>query len=73
MKEIECSDIATFIMVTKEENFDFVRKVKMIPAATLDEALAIAKEKCPVEKPQYIVMPQGANTVPLFNGKPQIG
>ena len=73
LKEIECSDIATFIMVTKEENFDFVRKVGLTPVASLDEALAKAKEICPVEKPQYIVMPQGANTVPLFNGKPQIG
>lgn len=73
LKEIECSDIAAFIMVTKEANFDLVRKVNMIPAASFDEALALAKQKCPLEKPQYIVMPQGANTVPLTNGKPQIG
>ncbi|MEI7463525.1 MAG: nickel-dependent lactate racemase [Candidatus Taylorbacteria bacterium] len=73
LKEIECSEIATFIMVTRPENFELVRKVDMLPAASLEEALEIAYEKSPKKKPQFIVMPQGANTVPLFNGKPTIG
>jgi nickel-dependent lactate racemase len=72
-KEMECSSVATFIMVTKEENAELVRKANMIPAASLEAALAIAYEKCPVSEPKFIVMPQGANTVPLFGGKPQIG
>jgi nickel-dependent lactate racemase len=73
LKEIECSEIATFIMVTREENFDLVRKVNMLPATSLEEALEMAYEKCPEKKPQFIIMPQGANTVSLLNGKPTIG
>lgn len=72
-KEMECSSIATFIMVTKEENAELVRKANMIPAVTMEEALRIAGEKCTTDKPQFIVMPQGANTVPLTDGQPKIG
>ena len=72
-KEMECSSIATFIMVTKEENAELVRKANMIPVTTMEEALRIASEKCTTDQPQFIVMPQGANTVPLTNGQPQIG
>ncbi|MDD4600011.1 MAG: nickel-dependent lactate racemase [Negativicutes bacterium] len=72
-KEMECSDIATYIMVTRPENAELVQKANMIPAATMEEALKIAQEKCGTDKPSFIVMPQGANTVPLTNGKPQIG
>ena len=72
LKEIECSNVATFIMVTRAENFELVRKTGMIPVLSLDEGMALAKEKCTAAKPQYIVMPQGANTVPLYEGRPQI-
>lgn len=73
LKEMECGDIATYIMVTRQENADMVRKANMIPVATMEEALKIAYDKCNAEKPRFIVMPQGANTVPLTGGKPQIG
>ena len=73
LKEIECSEIATFVMITRPENFELVRKVKMLPAASMEEALTIAYAKCPEKNPQFIIMPQGANTVPLWNGKPSIG
>jgi len=72
-KEMECSSIATFIMVTKKENAELVSKANMIPVSTMEEALRIAGEKCPTDNPKYIVMPQGANTVPLTNGLPMIG
>jgi len=72
-KEMECSSIATFIMITKTENAELVGKANMIPATTIEEALRIAGEKCPTDKPQFIVMPQGANTVPLTDGLPKIG
>ena len=72
-KEMECSEIATFIMITKKENKDLVEKANMIPVETMEEALKIAHEKCADAKPQFIVMPQGANTVPLTNGRPTIG
>jgi len=72
-KEMECSSIATFIMVTKAENAPLVCKANMIPAVTMKEALQIASEKCANKKPQFIIMPQGANTVPLTAGQPKIG
>mgnify|MGYP000629724908 CR=1 FL=1 len=37
------------------------------------EALTIAKERCASDAPRYIVMPQGANTVPLLDGKVSVG
>jgi len=73
LKEMECSDVATFVMVTKPENFDLVQKAKMIPAGTIEDAMKVALKKCQIGKPQFIVMPQGANTLPLMAGKPQIG
>ncbi len=73
LKEMECSDIATYVMVTRKENVELVQKANMIPATSMEEALQIAKDKCGADKPRYIVMPQGANTVPLTDGKPQIG
>jgi len=72
-KEMEYSQNATFIMITKKENKELVGKANMIPVETMEEALKVAYEKCPNKKPQFIVMPQGANTVPLTNGQPTIG
>ena len=72
-KEMECSEVATYIMITKKENKELVSKANMIPVETMEEALKLANEKCACAKPMFIVMPQGANTVPLTNGKPQIG
>ena len=73
LKEMECSDIATYVMVTRKENVELVKKANMIPATTMEEALKIAREKCANTKPGYIVMPQGAKKVQLTNGKPQVG
>ncbi|MDU2063879.1 MAG: nickel-dependent lactate racemase [Sporomusaceae bacterium] len=73
LKEMECSDLASFIMVTRPENVELVTKANMTAAASLDEALALAKQRSLTSEPTYIVMPQGANTVPLFEGKPTIG
>ena len=66
LKEYECSDKATFILLTRPENADFVRKANLIPAATIEEALSIAKAKCGQDKPMYTIMPQGANTLPIL-------
>lgn len=73
LKEMECSDVATFVMVTRPENFELMKKAGMIPAGTLDEAMETAQEKCKVARPKVIVMPQGANTLPLLKGKAYIG
>lgn len=66
LKEVECSDHATYILVTKAENAGFVGKTGMIPATCIEEALRIAREKCGTGKPLYTVMPQGANTLPIL-------
>lgn len=66
LKEVECSDYATYILVTKAENAEFVGKTGMIPATSMEEALRIAQEKCGTDKPTYTVMPQGANTLPIL-------
>ena len=73
LKEMECGDIATFVMVTLPQNAELVKKANMIPVSTIEEALAIAKERCASDAPRYIVMPQGANTVPLLDGKVSVG
>ncbi|MDW7673900.1 MAG: nickel-dependent lactate racemase [Bacillota bacterium] len=66
-KEVECSDKGTFIMLTREENFDFAKKAKLIPVSNIEDALKIAYEKCGVANPKITVMPQGANTFPIID------
>jgi len=68
-KEVECSEKGTFILLTKEENFDFARKAKLIPVSNMDDALKIAYEKCGTTSPKVTVMPQGANTFPILKNK----
>ena len=53
------------IVVTKAENKAFMEKAGMIPVTTLDEAMAIAKEKLGRDNYTITVMPLAANTVPL--------
>ena len=65
-REVECGNIATFIMVTRPENANMVRKANMIPVTNIEDALRIAYEKCGTAKPTFTVMPQGANTLPIF-------
>ncbi|HWR40229.1 MAG TPA: nickel-dependent lactate racemase [Patescibacteria group bacterium] len=69
LKELECSNQATYIVLTREENAEFIRKAGMIPATGMEEALQIAREQCGVAKPTYTIMPQGANTLPILHQK----
>ncbi|WP_371380966.1 nickel-dependent lactate racemase [Sporomusa aerivorans] len=55
----------SLIIVTKQENAEFIRKAGMIPAATAQEALVIAKEKLGREDYTITVMTAAANTVPV--------
>ncbi|TWH47324.1 nickel-dependent lactate racemase [Sporomusa sp. KB1] len=66
LKEVECSSHATYVMVTRPENAEFVSKTGMIAATTIEDALRIAREKCGTDNPTYTVMPQGANTLPIL-------
>ncbi len=69
-KEVECSDLATYIMVTRSENVDLVGKAGIIPVTTMDEALEQAYRRCGTDRPRITLMPQGANTLPLLRAKP---
>lgn len=66
LKEMECNDKGPFILLTKKENFDLVKKAKFTPASSIDEALKLAYEKCGTKNPRITVMPQGANTFPIL-------
>ena len=69
-KEVECSDIATFIMVTRPENAGLVEKAGIIPVTTMEEALDQAYRRCGTKEPRITLMPQGANTLPVLKAKP---
>jgi len=66
LKEVECSNQATYILVTRAENAGFLAKTSMIPATSIEEALQIARGKCGTATPTHTVMPQGANTLPIL-------
>jgi nickel-dependent lactate racemase len=66
LKEIECSDIATFIMVTRPENAELIGKAGIIPVTTMEQALGEAYKRCGTGEPKITLMPQGANTLPAL-------
>jgi lactate racemase len=70
-KELECGDRATFIMVTLPQNADMVRSANMVPAGTMEEALALAYKACQTKEPRITIMPQGANTLPVLRPSDQ--
>jgi nickel-dependent lactate racemase len=65
-KEVECGQIASFIMVTRPGNAELVRKAGMLPVVTMEEALEAAYRLCRAEQPKITLMPQGANTLPVI-------
>jgi hypothetical protein len=54
------------ILLTRPENAEFARQAGLIPAATIEEALALARELCGRPDPTVTVMPNGANTLPIL-------
>jgi nickel-dependent lactate racemase len=54
------------ILLTRPDNAELARKAGLIPAATIDEALAKAYELCGRRNPSVTVMPNGANTLPYM-------
>ena len=69
-KEVECGEIASFIMVTRPGNADLVKKAGMLPVTTIEEALEAAYGLCRTDQPRITLMPQGANTLPVLRAKP---
>ncbi|WP_371366192.1 Lactate racemase [Sporomusa rhizae] len=58
----------SLIIVTLPENKDFVEKAGLIPAASLEEAMAIAEQKLGRKDYSVTIMPHAANTVPVMKG-----
>lgn len=68
---LKCGLIAkqvSMIIVTLPQNKDFIAKAGMIPAASLEEAMAIAEDKLGCKDYSITVMPHAANTVPVLKG-----
>lgn len=68
---LKCGIIAqkvSLIIVTLPENKDFITKAGMIPATSLEEAMAIAEQKLGRKDYSITVMPHAANTVPVIKG-----
>jgi len=66
---LKCGLIAkqvSLIIVTLPQNKDFITKAGMIPAASLEEAIAIAEQKLGRKDYSITVMPHAANTVPVM-------
>jgi hypothetical protein len=53
-KEMECNDKGPFILLTKKENFDLLKKTRFTPAANIDDALKLAYEKCGTRNPKAV-------------------
>ncbi|MCM0757967.1 nickel-dependent lactate racemase [Sporomusa sphaeroides DSM 2875] len=68
---LKCGLIAkqvSLILVTLPQNKDFIAKAGIIPAASLEEAMAIAEQKLGGKDYTITVMPHAANTVPVLKG-----
>lgn len=65
----KCANIAretSLIIVTKQENADFIRNAGMIPAISAEEAMEIARQKLGRDDYTIILMGHAANTVPVL-------
>lgn len=58
----------SLIIVTLPQNREFVEKAGLIPASSLEEAMAIAEQKLGRKDYSITVMPHAANTVPVMKG-----
>ena len=63
---MEYANLGHILLVTQEKNIELAGKAGVQGVATMEEALAIAYEKCGSNSPKITVMPQGANTFPIL-------
>ncbi|KIX15650.1 nickel-dependent lactate racemase [Dethiosulfatarculus sandiegensis] len=69
VRQREYANQGTILMLTLKENNELAKKACVEPVNTIEEALKAAHEACGVDNPKVIVMPQGANTFPIFTKK----
>lgn len=68
IRQMEYKNQGTIILLTEKENMEMARKAHVEPVTTISAALEFAYQKCGAPEPQITVMPQGANTFPIFSG-----
>ena len=64
-RQMEYKKLGTIVLVTEKKNLDMACRVHVEPVTCMEEALQLAFGKCGVKDPKIIVMPQGANTLPI--------
>jgi nickel-dependent lactate racemase len=70
VRQLEYCQQGTIILVTEEKNLELARRAGVIPVTTMAEALQLAYDSCGADPPSVTVMPQGANTFPIFEPTP---
>jgi nickel-dependent lactate racemase len=66
VRQLEYANLGHILLVTRKENLELARKAGVQGVVSMEEALAIAYEKCNSDSPRITVMPQGANTFPIL-------
>lgn len=66
LRQLEYCLKGSIILVTSEKNLELAGRAGVIPVTSMEQAMQIAYEKCGSKQPTVTVMPQGANTFPIF-------
>jgi nickel-dependent lactate racemase len=66
VRQLEYANLGHIILVTQKKNIELAKKAGVQGVTTMEEALAIAYEKCGSNSPKITIMPQGANTFPIL-------
>jgi nickel-dependent lactate racemase len=69
LKELECNNKGPFVVLTRRENFPFLRQTPFFTVDSMEAALRLAYQRCGARNPKVTVMPQGANTLPILKRK----
>lgn len=68
VRQREYAQRGTIILLTRPENNELARKAAVHPVNSMDEALELAYRACGNPNPKVTIMPQGANTFPIYRG-----
>jgi nickel-dependent lactate racemase len=66
VRQMEYCQKGRMIMLTREDNLDLARRAGVEPYASMADALEAAYAACGTTDPRVTIMPQGANTFPVF-------
>ncbi|MBT3176719.1 MAG: nickel-dependent lactate racemase [Desulfobacula sp.] len=66
VRQLEYANRGHIILVTQEKNIKLAENAGVQGVTSMEEALAIAYEKCDQNRPKITIMPQGANTFPIL-------